>query len=100
MRDSNSFLDALSLQRPELRFDRVADCGAGIGRVSKFLLLPRFKQVDLVEQSPRLLAAAPAYVQDGIERMTCIEAGLQVRTLLSYLSYLPFYFFFSSSTIF
>ncbi len=54
--------------------------GAGIGRVSKHLLLHRFQHVDLIEQSPRLLAAAPEYigVQDGSERVTCIVQGLQV----------------------
>lgn len=61
-RDSNWFLDRLLLARPALRLNRVADCGAGIGRVAKNLLLPRCGVVDLVEQSPRLLAAAPAYL--------------------------------------
>jgi hypothetical protein len=61
-RDSNVFLDKLLLARPGLQLDRVADCGAGIGRVTKNLLLPRCRVVDLVEQSPRLLAAAPAYL--------------------------------------
>lgn len=36
----------------------------GIGRVAKNLLLPRCQFVDLVEQSPRLLAAAPAYLSN------------------------------------
>lgn len=78
-RDSHRFLDTLSQQRPELQFDKAADCGAGIGRVSKYLLLRRFKHVDLIEQSPRLLAAAPEYVtlSDGSDRMTCIVQGLQ-----------------------
>jgi len=79
VRDSNKFLDALAVLRPTLKFDKAADCGAGIGRVSKHLLLNRFQHVDLIEQSPRLLAAAPAYVtpQDGSNRMTCIVQGLQ-----------------------
>lgn len=61
-RDSNMFLDKLLAQYPSLKLNRVADCGAGIGRVAKNLLLPRCQVVDLVEQSPRLLAAAPVYL--------------------------------------
>ena len=49
-RDSNLFLDCLVAKHPSMRFDRVADCGAGIGRVTKHLLLSRFGLVDLVEQ--------------------------------------------------
>ena len=50
VRDSNIFLDQLQQSFPALQFDHVADCGAGIGRVTKHLLLPRFRHVDLVEQ--------------------------------------------------
>jgi protein N-terminal methyltransferase len=75
---SNAFLDAVKLKRPELQFDHAADCGAGIGRVTKNLLLPRFKEVSLVEVSPRLLASAPDYVGDsGRDRIHLIEQGLQ-----------------------
>jgi len=77
-RDSHAFLDALATKCPELRFDVAADCGAGIGRVSKVTLLPRFGQVYLVEQSPRLLAAAPEYIGDpDASRARFIRAGLQ-----------------------
>ena len=61
-RDSNRFLDLLLKKFPGFNLDRVADCGAGIGRVARNLLLPRCGRVDLVEQSPRLLHAAPAYL--------------------------------------
>ena len=75
---SNAFLDAVKLKRPTLQFDHAADCGAGIGRVTKNLLLPRFKEVSLVEVSPRLLASAPAYIGDGgKDRIHLIEEGLQ-----------------------
>lgn len=77
-RDSNAFLDVLKQIRPQLKFDVVADCGAGIGRVTKNLLLSRFSNVHLVEQSPRLLAAAPSYLgQENNGRITCIVTGLQ-----------------------
>ncbi|XP_067931326.1 N-terminal Xaa-Pro-Lys N-methyltransferase 1-like [Watersipora subatra] len=41
---------------------RVLDCGAGIGRVTKNLLLPLFDIVDLLEVNPKFLAEAPAYI--------------------------------------
>ena len=41
------------------------ECGAGIGRVTKGLLLPLgYARCDLVELSPRLLSEAPAYIGD------------------------------------
>ncbi|XP_065902108.1 N-terminal Xaa-Pro-Lys N-methyltransferase 1-like [Dysidea avara] len=38
------------------------DCGSGIGRVSKQLLLPIFSKVDLVEQNGSFLEQAPEYL--------------------------------------
>lgn len=64
-RDSNIFLDVLSSKYPQLKLGRAADCGAGIGRVTKHFLLGRFQHVDLIEQSSRLSAATLAYV--GLE---------------------------------
>ena len=51
------------------------DCGAGIGRVTKHLLLPMFERVDLLEQSPRLLAAAPAYLAAAEDGAAAPEAA-------------------------
>ena len=79
VKGSNQFLDELSAIRPTLRFDYAADCGAGIGRVAKHLLLHRFDHVDIIEQSPRLLAAAPKYIGEMSSRATCIVQKLQVR---------------------
>lgn len=76
---SNAFLDELAIRNPSLQFGRVADCGAGMGRVSKHLLLPRFQHVDLIEQSPRLSAATAQYLDSEADqsRTTCIVQGLQ-----------------------
>ena len=38
--------------------DRALDCGAGIGRVAKHLLIPRFKEIDLIEPSKAQLDQA------------------------------------------
>ena len=42
--------------------ERALDCGAGIGRVSKHLLLPLFQQVDLVEQNQNFIDSSPKYL--------------------------------------
>jgi len=38
------------------------DCGAGIGRISKRLLLPLFSEVDLVDVTKEFLDRAPSYL--------------------------------------
>lgn len=42
--------------------DRALDCGAGIGRVTKFLLEPVFSSIDLVDQSESLLSEARSFI--------------------------------------
>lgn len=78
VRDSNLFLNNLLALRPNLKLNRVADCGAGIGRVTKHFLLSRFQHVDLVEQSPRLLLASKDYIgPPDNTRIACVNIGLQ-----------------------
>lgn len=60
--DSRSFVSAVLKTRKDWKANIAVDCGAGIGRVSKHLLLPLFQQVDLVEQSERLLRNVPYYI--------------------------------------
>ena len=55
----------------------MADCGAGIGRVSKHLLLPRFDCVHLVEQSPRLINGSAAYIGEAASRTVLVPLSLQ-----------------------
>ena len=69
---SAAFVRELQSTRPALKLTReenggaptrACECGAGIGRVSKGLLLPLgITQCDLVEPSPRLISAAPDYI--------------------------------------
>eukprot|EP00977_Amphora_coffeiformis_P007108 scaffold1551_cov166-Amphora_coffeaeformis.AAC.13 len=55
-----------------------AECGAGIGRVSKGLLLPLgVSRCDLVESSPRLISAAPEYIGQEASRCRFYCQGLQ-----------------------
>ncbi|KAG7398479.1 Alpha N-terminal protein methyltransferase 1B [Phytophthora boehmeriae] len=63
IRESRRFLKLVhDTIRPDWECRSAVDCGAGIGRVSKLLLLPMFEHVDLVEQSPRLLRGVPQYL--------------------------------------
>ena len=56
---SRRFLETLYQRHPELSSSSVLDCGGGIGRVSKSLLLPfGFAHVDVLEPSPNLLHQA------------------------------------------
>ncbi|GMI22142.1 hypothetical protein TeGR_g9132 [Tetraparma gracilis] len=56
----------------------VADIGAGIGRVTRDLLLPfGFPRVDLVEVSPRLSQASPDFVGEGAGRCRFFNVGMQ-----------------------
>ena len=58
--------------------DLALDCGAGIGRVSKRLLLQIFKEVELVEQNPLFLKKAKSYLKAYTERVVAYHAvGLQ-----------------------
>lgn len=64
--DSNGSLMFLKgfIQDPAkpVKTKRALDCGAGIGRVSKNLLLPIFDCVDLLEQNGDFLSQAPSYI--------------------------------------
>jgi len=54
------------------------DCGAGIGRVTKNLLLPLFDTVDMVEQNPDFLQKAKDYLGEKKDRIGHFYAqGLQ-----------------------
>lgn len=44
---------------------RALDCGAGIGRITKFLLQRHFQTVDLVEQNDKFISQAPKYLGDS-----------------------------------
>ncbi len=44
---------------------RALDCGAGIGRITKYLLQRHFLRVDLVEQNPKFLQQVPGYLGDS-----------------------------------
>ena len=58
--------------------NRALDCGAGIGRITKRLLTPLFKTVDMVELNQQFLNEAPKFLGDKaakVDRYIC--CGLQ-----------------------
>mmetsp|Transcript_24964 Transcript_24964/g.78167 ORF Transcript_24964/g.78167 Transcript_24964/m.78167 type:complete len:316 (-) Transcript_24964:1430-2377(-) len=74
---SRMFLRDLRTALPHLGRADAVECGAGIGRVVKGLLLDHFEKVELVEQSPRLLEAAPGYLGPWARRCTFTCLGMQ-----------------------
>ncbi|CAK9008980.1 unnamed protein product [Durusdinium trenchii] len=70
LRESRRFLDLVSSRAPNPpKREIVLDCGAGIGRVTKGLLLDLFERVDLVEPNDRLLEEAKKQVGARAERL-------------------------------
>ena len=74
------------------------DCGAGIGRVSKELLLPIFGVVDLVEQNPQYVAKAKELIPDkrlanfyvsGLQSFTPVAGRYDVIWVQWVLGHLP-----------
>jgi hypothetical protein len=45
-------------------FKRAIDCGAGIGRITKHLLLPLFKTVDMVDVTSKFIEDSNEYIGD------------------------------------
>uniref|UniRef100_UPI00358F35EA N-terminal Xaa-Pro-Lys N-methyltransferase 1 isoform X2 n=1 Tax=Myxine glutinosa TaxID=7769 RepID=UPI00358F35EA len=48
---------------------RALDCGSGIGRITKRLLLPLFDRVDMVDVTETFLKRAPAYLGADAQRV-------------------------------
>ena len=60
-----------------VKYGSAIDCGAGIGRISKGLLAPLFKFVDLVEQDPKYVAKAREYCAGLASMRDFVVEGLQ-----------------------
>lgn len=58
------------------------DCGAGIGRVSKRLLIPLFSEVDLVEQNATFLEQGKVYLVRKGRQTT--QGGVQVELVVQF----------------
>uniref|UniRef100_F1LAA5 Alpha N-terminal protein methyltransferase 1 n=1 Tax=Ascaris suum TaxID=6253 RepID=F1LAA5_ASCSU len=62
MIDSKKFISHLKAKRHLINFERAIDCGCGIGRVTKHLLLPLFKTVDMVDVTENFIAGSSKYI--------------------------------------
>ncbi|RVE44550.1 hypothetical protein evm_010796 [Chilo suppressalis] len=75
---SNDFLDKIfALEKPPSQ-NIALDCGAGIGRITKNLLIPRFQKVDMVEQDEKFVSTAKQLIgEDNNKLGTVYKIGLQ-----------------------
>ncbi|KAL4706018.1 hypothetical protein ACJJTC_014240 [Scirpophaga incertulas] len=75
---SQVFLDSLfSLENPPCK-TLALDCGAGIGRITKHLLLPNFKSIDVVEPDEKFLNTIKEFSGEDSYKITNLyQVGLQ-----------------------
>ncbi|CAJ0600626.1 unnamed protein product [Cylicocyclus nassatus] len=76
IRASKTFIQKLKAKKFLIATNRAADCGAGIGRVTRHLLLPIFKNVVMVEPVAELLDKSLTYVGDN-GNVKRLPVGLQ-----------------------
>ncbi|KAF4731946.1 Alpha N-terminal protein methyltransferase 1B [Perkinsus olseni] len=76
---SLKFLDTIERRVPNPpMFRTVADCGAGIGRVSREVLTQRFQTIDLVEPCANLLESAQKTLNPAATAPCRVERFLQM----------------------
>ncbi|CAB3231103.1 unnamed protein product [Arctia plantaginis] len=75
---SELFLKCLfSLDNPPLR-NTALDCGAGIGRITKLLLIPHFERVEIVEPNETFINSIKEFVGEHESKLgTLYKVGLQ-----------------------
>ncbi|XP_053984010.1 N-terminal Xaa-Pro-Lys N-methyltransferase 1 [Hylaeus anthracinus] len=77
IKGSTVFLKALFESKNPPSKTSALDCGSGIGRITKNLLLNYFKHVDLVEQNSKFLEAAKTNLKNYSSRVDYYPIGLQ-----------------------
>jgi protein N-terminal methyltransferase len=75
--DSTAFLQGLSTLDEPPEMGTVVDCGAGMGRVSKAVMLPLFQKVDLVEPCANQLEEAQLLMKEEPRVERYLLVGLQ-----------------------
>jgi len=74
IQESSSFLDQI-MSKFQVRPGKVLDCGAGIGRVTKFLLLDRFQEVEMLEQCEKFVEFSKDFVSnEKVKNRFCLGA--------------------------
>uniref|UniRef100_A0A1I8BSK5 Alpha N-terminal protein methyltransferase 1 n=1 Tax=Meloidogyne hapla TaxID=6305 RepID=A0A1I8BSK5_MELHA len=59
---SKQLLDDLNKKQLLTKFERALDCGSGIGRITKHLLLPKFNYVDMVDFAETFIEQSSKYI--------------------------------------
>lgn len=77
LQSSRAFLDDLYRCRPCPERKRALDCGAGIGRVTKGLLVNFFESVDMAEQDETFCETARTYIGETERLGEIHNTGLQ-----------------------
>lgn len=78
VKGSTQFLNELFKAKPSPKSQRALDCGAGIGRITKNVLVNYFDCVDLVEQDENFVRKASEYLGTNDKRIgTIFNMGLQ-----------------------
>ncbi|MCP9257285.1 N-terminal Xaa-Pro-Lys N-methyltransferase 1 [Dirofilaria immitis] len=62
IRDSKHFINLLKTKGILKNFERAIDCGCGIGRVTKHLLLPLFDSVDMIDVTESFIQESTNYI--------------------------------------
>lgn len=65
IKGSQAFLQEMFRMKNSPGKKQALDCGAGIGRITKNLLMKHFEKVDMVEQNPAFLEKAKSFVTAG-----------------------------------
>jgi len=66
---SKVFLMDLKKKNQFSEFGTALDCGAGIGRITKHLLLPLFKNVDMVDVTSKFIEKSDEYIGPSCSRV-------------------------------
>lgn len=74
---SRKFLNQIINFKVKPEHTRALDCGAGIGRITKHLLVQLFDTVDMVEQNPDFLKEAKKYIGSCNKIGELFSEGLQ-----------------------
>lgn len=77
VRGSINFLQELYKMKPAPGRRVALDCGAGIGRVTKNLLIPLYQTVDAVEQDAKFASTIREYVGASVKLGQVFNVGLQ-----------------------
>ncbi|CAJ0929598.1 unnamed protein product, partial [Mesorhabditis belari] len=80
IKDSKAFIQQLKKKNLLMNMDYALDCGAGIGRVTKHLLMPLFGKVDMEDVVDELIKKSDDYIGNDARVGQKFVEGLQTFT--------------------